>query len=76
MSKKRTIIIAVLLIIAAGIGGFFVGKSTEVAKHQEELELNIALNKSELDALGEIKGPIYVTGHKSPDADTVGSSIA
>lgn len=26
--------------------------------------------------MGEIKGTIYITGHKSPDSDTVGSSIA
>jgi manganese-dependent inorganic pyrophosphatase len=77
MNKKvSSIIIAVLLILAAAVGGYFAGKSTETAKYKEEQELTIALNKSELDALGKIDGPIYVTGHKSPDADTVGSSIA
>ena len=29
-----------------------------------------------MDGLGEITGTIYVAGHKSPDSDTVGSSIA
>ena len=77
MNKKAIgIIVAVLLIIAGAVGGYFAGKSTETAKYKEAQELNIALSKSELDALGEIEGPIYVTGHKSPDADTVGSSIA
>ena len=76
MKKIITAILAVLLMIVAGIGGYFVGKSSETVRYNEEKELNISLNKSELDALGEIDGPIYVTGHKSPDADTVGSSIA
>ena len=43
---------------------------------KKEKNLNILLNRSELEELGEIKGTIYVTGHKSPDSDTVGSSIA
>ena len=29
-----------------------------------------------MTGLGKIDGTIYVTGHKSPDADTVGCSIA
>ena len=44
--------------------------------YKEELELVTALNRSELDGLGKIEGPIYVTGHKNPDTDTIGSSIA
>lgn len=46
------------------------------SKYQSEQELNFMLNRSDLDGLGEIEGTIYVTGHKSPDSDTVGSSIA
>ncbi|MDD5952954.1 MAG: DHH family phosphoesterase [Oscillospiraceae bacterium] len=34
------------------------------------------LNRGDLDGLGQITGTIYVIGHKSPDSDTVGSSIA
>ena len=65
MNKQATgMIVAVLLIITGAVGGYFVGKSTETAKNKEVQELNIALSKSELDALGEIEGPIYVTGHK------------
>ena len=55
----------------------------EIEKYQEELEhyaeqqeIVTELNRSELDGLGRIEGPIYVSGHKSPDTDTVGSSIA
>ena len=52
-------------------------KKLEITERfQEEKNFNILLNRSELDGLGEIKGTIYVTGHKSPDSDTVGSSIA
>ena len=96
---------ALILLAAAGIGGFFFGKNIKkgrldkiraVAEHsqkeanrlRERLEeagysyffngknFDILLNRSELEGLGEIKGTIYVTGHKSPDSDTVGSSIA
>lgn len=67
---------AVLLILATGIGCFFLGKNYEAAKNRKEQELSVLLNRSELEGLGEIDGTIYVTGHKSPDADTVCSSIA
>lgn len=77
--NKRTGLIAAVLILAvagAGIGGYFIGRNAADTRYQAERALNVLLNKSELDALGEIGGPIYVTGHKSPDSDTVGSSIA
>jgi len=65
-----------LLLIAVGLGGFFFGKAKEGSRFEEEKKLNILLHRSDLDGLGEIKETIYVTGHKSPDSDTVGSSIA
>ncbi|MBQ1403527.1 MAG: DHH family phosphoesterase, partial [Oscillospiraceae bacterium] len=75
--KKRWITIcSVLILLAAmGIGGFFLGKTTEERYYQQEKALNILLNRSDLEGLGEIEGTIYVTGHKSPDSDTVGSAI-
>lgn len=42
---------------------------------EEEKKLDIEVNRSDLEGLGEIEGEIYVTGHKCPDSDTVGSSI-
>ena len=65
-----------LVIAAVGIAGFLMGHSITALKYQAERELNYKLNLSDLDGLGKIDGTIYVTGHKSPDADTVGSSIA
>lgn len=41
-----------------------------------ERELDIAINRAELEGIKLVDGPIYVTGHRSPDADTVCSSIA
>ena len=67
---------AVLLVLITGIGCFCFGKSYEATQNRKEQELNILLNRSELECLGEIKDTIYVTGHKSPDADTVCGSIA
>ena len=83
MSQKRNLwiaIAAILLIIAAGAGGYYMGKTSAekqaVNAARAEQELNVMLNRSDLDGLGEIKGPIYVTGHQSPDSDTVCSAIA
>ena len=63
-------------VIAAGAAGYFAGKKNAESKAQAERELDVKLKLSDLEGLGEIEGPIYVTGHKSPDSDTVGSSIA
>ena len=77
--KKQIICTLLAVIIAAGAfgaGGFFIGRSNAQSAYQAESELNTKLNRSELDGLGEVEGTIYVIGHKSPDFDTVGSSIA
>ena len=77
MSKKSWVIVALaVLIVAVGVGGFFIGRGVEINKAKAEKEYNIKLSKSELEGLGEIEGTIYVTGHKIPDSDTVGSAIA
>ena len=78
MGKNRNVWkwTALFLVIAAtGTAGFLTGHTTLASKYQAEQELNYKLNRSDLDGLGKIDGRIYVTGHKSPDADTVGSSI-
>ncbi len=80
--NKRFGIFLLWLLLTAAIaaGCFFLGRNTEnkalSAAFQAERDLNIRLNRSDLEGLGEIEGRIYVTGHKSPDSDTVGSSIA
>ncbi len=48
----------------------------DLAKAKADQELDILLDRSDLEGLGEIEGPIYVTGHKTPDTDTVCGSIA
>lgn len=50
-------------------------KNRESGHFMAEKEFMIRLNRSELEGLGDISERIYVTGHKSPDSDTVGSSI-
>lgn len=69
-------LVLILVVIGVGVGGFFLGKNEAASQYQAERELNILLNRSDLEGLGNIEGPIYVTGHKSPDSDTVGSAIA
>ena len=79
MDKKINIwrwSIFIIILVAVGAAGFLIGQKKSDSKHQAEKELNYRLNLSDLAGLGEIDGTIYVTGHRSPDADTVGSSIA
>jgi len=79
-TNKRTIagalVVAALLTVCAFFAGNAYGSNAADARYQAERDLTISLNRSELEGLGEIEGPIYVTGHKSPDSDTVCSSIA
>ena len=42
---------------------------------EAERALDIRMNRAELETLPLKEGPIYVTGHKSPDSDTVCSAI-
>ena len=76
INKSLWLIITIILALIVGIGCFLLGKNQEKSKYIKEQELSVALNRTELEALGDIEGPIYVTGHKSPDTDTVGSCIA
>lgn len=79
MTKKRKIWISiglVLILLALGAVCFLAGMSLSASRFRAERELSILLNRSEWEGLGELQEPIYVTGHKSPDSDTVGSSIA
>ena len=79
MEKKRNIlkwIALVFILVAVGAAGILIGRNMAASNYQAEQELNYRLNRSDLDGLGKIEGTIYVTGHKSPDSDTVGSSIA
>ena len=76
LSKNRWLVIVLIVALIVGSSCYLLGKSQGASKYIKEQELNIALNKCELEALGDIEGPIYVTGHKSPDTDTVGSCIA
>lgn len=82
MSQKKSLWIILWIVLTAAIacGAFFYGRTIEKnaaeAAAQAERELNIMLSRSDLEGLGEIEGEIYVTGHKSPDSDTVGSAIA
>ncbi len=69
-------IVILLAVAAGGMGGFFLGKSAETARYQEEKEWRVLLNRAEFEGLGEIEGTIYVTGHKIPDADSVCSAMA
>lgn len=74
-NSKKTLVISVCIIIIAGFICFFCGKYVSDSAYKAERENWIKIALSDMEGLGEIDGTIYVTGHKSPDADTVGSCI-
>ena len=76
--KKQWVVIGccIALLLSVGIGCFYLGKKVEAERYQKEYDLNILLNRSDFEGLSDLEGTIYVTGHKSPDTDTIGSSIA
>ena len=79
MKQKKTLAVlgcVIILLIAVGLVCYNLGKNHGAAYYQKEAERNILLNRSDLDGLGAIEGTIYITGHSSPDSDTVCSSIA
>lgn len=79
MKQKKqwiSVLCTLVLLTATGAGCFMLGKIYEEKRSGEAHDLNILINRSELDGLGAVEGPIYITGHKNPDSDTVGSAIA
>lgn len=81
MKNHKTLILILVTALLAGLLGYSLGKGN---KPQEEASAETAdtdtflqeLNRSELENLVLVDGPIYVIGHKSPDSDTVCSAIA
>ena len=79
MNRKSNYIIGTAIcfacIVAAGGGGFFLGKSSANQHFQAESATTIEINRSDFQIFEAAAKPIYVSGHKSPDSDTVGCAI-
>ena len=81
MQRRRSFIIILsvafcaVLIIVAFLIGIQAGKNEVSSENKAELEKCYLWNRSELKYLEGIDETIYVTGHKSPDTDSVCSSI-
>ena len=75
--KKNKLLITLIVYVTCMILPISArGNDTADAEYEQiPYDLMISLNRSELEGLGEIDGPIYVFGHQSPDADTVCSAI-
>lgn len=86
--KNNNKMVIVCVALAAVIVAFFIGRSTAPTANSTDAasddadgyvvseETCIAANRSELEKLQLVDGPIYVTGHKNPDSDTVCSAIS
>ena len=68
--------IGFVVLVSVFVFGMLLGAGDQTRRYQRQQEASQLLNRSELEGLGEIEGTIYVTGHKSPDADSVCSAIA
>ena len=79
MEKQATwwkVAVVTLALVATAATAYNIGWENATAGQQAQAELNALLNRSELETLALEDGPIYVTGHKYPDTDTVCSAIA
>ena len=76
--QKQSFLITCCILIAGILCtvSFFCGNAYQKKKVQIENETNILVKKSELNVFDSVNDKIYVIGHKSPDVDTVASSIA
>lgn len=75
-SSTWKIAVAVLAVIAAAFTAYNLGWSNAQAEHQAKSELSVLLNRSDMESIALVDGPVYVFGHQSPDSDTVCSAIA
>lgn len=76
MKKIKWIIISCAAAALIAYAGFFAGTQTSKEHNTDEIELMTLINKSELSVFDKAEGKIYVTGHKSPDSDTVGCAVS
>ncbi len=74
--KSQKIVLAAAILFFVADTAFYFGVKHAQAKSKKEAELNVKLHRSDMAGLGKIEEPIYVTGHKSPDSDTVTTAIA
>ncbi|MBO4403877.1 MAG: DHH family phosphoesterase, partial [Treponema sp.] len=74
--KTQKIILAATAFVVVAAAAFYLGGKCKQSKFNKEAEQNVAIHRSDMAAMGKIEEPIYVTGHKSPDSDTVTSAIA
>lgn len=74
MSKKFLPLILLFVLLISSFISYKVGQES-IKNNDEEIEFLYSLNRSELEKLVLIDGPVYVIGHKAPDSDTVCSAI-
>ena len=79
MKKSRIALLAAVFLITfliAASGGYWYGNEKAISRFEKEEKIENKVDRSDLEIFEDVEGPIYVTGHKSPDSDTVGSAIA
>lgn len=76
MKKGTKVFLVLLLAVCLAISSFLAGKAVgrdQITKENDALQ---AANRSSVENMIVEDGPVYVIGHKNPDADTVCSAMA
>ena len=76
---KGRAFVCTLVLAGIALGSGFLGYRSAELGSKAELELNRKIHAADLEGLfhaNEVRDTIYVTGHKSPDSDTVCCAIA
>ena len=74
--RNRILIGTAAVVAAVAIyASFFIGRQSAQKQFAAQRDYNVQLNKSDLNVFDKAQGKIYVTGHKSPDSDTVGCAF-
>ena len=81
--KSKKSWIAVVVLLAVCLAAFVAGRASgrgqaakEIEQLTDEQEQLHELNRSIIEGMSVGDGPVYVIGHRSPDADTVCGAVA
>ena len=75
-NKERYVVCAVIAVLIAFLLGVNFGQKNQSEKYLKEKEEDVEIKRSAFETIGDIKGTIYVTGHKNPDTDSVCCAMA
>ena len=73
MKKRHLLTVLIVCVFSMLLPAY--AQETYETETETTRNLMVSLNRSDLEGLGEIDGPIYVFGHQTPDSDAVCTTI-